>query len=88
MSRISYQRTTPEGWQQTVRRMVLLNDLQIEPEDAREAIAYLATHHAWPPRKPRKARSIRSAATTSTTTTRPTRRRRSPATAATRWGGC
>ena len=49
MSRISYQRTTPEGWQQTVRRMVLLNDLQIEPEDAREAIAYLATHHGLAP---------------------------------------
>ena len=49
MSRISYQRTTPEGWQQTVRRMVLLNDLQIEPEDAREAVAYLATHHGLAP---------------------------------------
>ncbi|MCY3846590.1 MAG: quinohemoprotein amine dehydrogenase subunit alpha [Acidobacteria bacterium] len=49
MSRISYQRTTPEGWQQTVRRMVLLNDLQIEPEDAREAIAYLATYHGLAP---------------------------------------
>ena len=49
MSRISYQRTTPEGWQQTVRRMVLLNDLQIEPEDAREAVAYLATYHGLAP---------------------------------------
>ena len=49
MSRISYQRTTPEGWQQTVRRMVLLNDLQIEPVDAREAVAYLATHHGLAP---------------------------------------
>ncbi len=49
MSRISYQRTSPEGWQQTVRRMVLLNDLQIEPEDAREAVAYLATHHGLAP---------------------------------------
>ena len=49
MSRISHQRTSPEGWQQTVRRMVLLNDLQIEPEDAREAVAYLATHHGLAP---------------------------------------
>ena len=49
MSRISYQRTSPEGWQQTVRRMVLLNDLQIEPEDAREAVAYLATNHGLAP---------------------------------------
>ena len=25
MSRISYRRTTPEGWQETIRRMVTLN---------------------------------------------------------------
>ena len=49
MSRISYQRTTPEGWQQTIRRMVLLNDLQIEPADAREVVRYLATHHGLAP---------------------------------------
>ncbi len=49
MSRISYQRTTPEGWQQTIRRMVLLNDLQIEPADAREAVRYLATNHGLAP---------------------------------------
>ena len=49
MSRISYQRTTPEGWQQTVRRMVLLNDLEIEAADAREAVRYLATHHGLAP---------------------------------------
>ncbi|MCY4077629.1 MAG: quinohemoprotein amine dehydrogenase subunit alpha [Acidobacteria bacterium] len=55
MSRISYQRTTPEGWQQTVRRMVLLNDLQIEPEDAREAIAYLATYHGLAPEEAAEA---------------------------------
>ena len=49
MSRISYQRTTPEGWQQTIRRMVLLNNLQIEPADAREAVRYLATNHGIAP---------------------------------------
>lgn len=49
MSRISYQRTTPEGWQQTIRRMVLLNNLQIEPADAREAVRYLATNHGLAP---------------------------------------
>ena len=53
MSRISYQRTTPEGWQQTIRRMVLLNDLQIEPADAREAVRYLATHHGLAPEEAR-----------------------------------
>ena len=49
MSRISYQRTSPEGWQQTIRRMVLLNDLRIEPADAREAVRYLATYHGLAP---------------------------------------
>ena len=53
MSRISYQRTTPEGWQQTIRRMVLLNDLQIEPADAREAVRYLATAHGLAPEEAR-----------------------------------
>ena len=53
MSRISYQRTTPEGWQQTVRRMVLLNDLEIEAADAREAVRYLATHHGLAPEEAR-----------------------------------
>ena len=49
MTRISYQRTTPEGWQQTVRRMVLLNGVELTPEDAREAVRYLATHHGLAP---------------------------------------
>ncbi len=53
MSRISYQRTSPEGWQQTIRRMVLLNDLQIEPADAREAVRYLATYHGLAPEEVR-----------------------------------
>ena len=53
MSRISYQRTTPEGWEQTIRRMVLLNDLQIEPADAREAVRYLATNHGLAPEEAR-----------------------------------
>ena len=53
MSRISYQRTTPEGWQQTIRRMVLLNNLQIEPADAREAVRYLATNHGLAPEESR-----------------------------------
>ena len=35
MSRISYRRTTPEGWQETIRRMVTLNKAQIDPADAR-----------------------------------------------------
>jgi quinohemoprotein amine dehydrogenase len=42
MSRISYRRTTPEGWQETIRRMVTLNKADIEPADAREIVKYLS----------------------------------------------
>jgi quinohemoprotein amine dehydrogenase len=42
MSRVSYRRTTPEGWQETIRRMATLNEAPIEPEDARAIVKYLA----------------------------------------------
>src|SRR3712207_4886554 len=31
MSRISFRRNTPEGWEGTIRRMVALNGVQLEP---------------------------------------------------------
>lgn len=49
MSRISYLRKTPEGWQMSIRRMVVLNDVQLEPADAREIVRYLATRHGLAP---------------------------------------
>ncbi|MBZ5540049.1 MAG: quinohemoprotein amine dehydrogenase subunit alpha [Acidobacteriia bacterium] len=42
MSRISYVRKTPEGWEETIRRMVRLHKLQISPADARQVVQYLA----------------------------------------------
>ena len=42
MSRISYRRTTPEGWQETIRRMATLNQATIEPADARQIVKYLS----------------------------------------------
>ena len=42
LSRISFRRTTPEGWQQTIRRMVTLNDVTLAPETAREVVRHLA----------------------------------------------
>ena len=44
MSRISFQRQTPEGWQSTVQRMAALNGLQIDPATAREVVKYLANN--------------------------------------------
>ena len=49
MTRISYRRTTPEGWEETIKRMVSLNDLKIEPAEAREILRYLADHHGLAP---------------------------------------
>jgi quinohemoprotein amine dehydrogenase len=49
LSRISFRRTTPEGWEQTIKRMVSLNNLKIEPADAREVLRYLADHQGLAP---------------------------------------
>jgi len=35
MSRISYRRATPENWEKTIKRMVVLNHATLEPSDAR-----------------------------------------------------
>lgn len=42
MSRISYARKTPEGWEETVQRMVRLHELHLSPSDAREIVQYLS----------------------------------------------
>lgn len=44
MSRISFRRTTPEGWQETIRRMVTLNKADVDPADARVMVKYLSDH--------------------------------------------
>jgi hypothetical protein len=49
MSRISFQRNTPEGWQDTIKRMVALNGLTIEPAVAREVVKYLSDSHGLAP---------------------------------------
>lgn len=49
MSRISWVRKTPEGWQTTLRRMVMLNGVDLEPEDARRIVRYLSNRHGIAP---------------------------------------
>ena len=49
MARISWERTTPEGWQEALKRMVRLNGLQISPEDARKVVKYLSSAHGLAP---------------------------------------
>ena len=55
MSRISYLRKTPEGWSQSIRRMVSLNDVRVDPEAAREIVRYLSNQHGIAPEELRPA---------------------------------
>ena len=55
MSRISYLRKTPEGWSQSIRRMVSLNGLSLEPAEAREIVQYLSNRHGLAPEELRPA---------------------------------
>lgn len=56
MSRISFMRKTPEGWQQSIRRMATLNDVELDPEDARRIVRYLSDHHGLAPEELRPGR--------------------------------
>ena len=49
MSRISYLRKTPEGWQTSVRRMVSLHGARLSTEDAREIVRYLSNAEGLAP---------------------------------------
>ena len=55
LSRISFRRTTPEGWQQTIRRMVTLNEVTLTPETAREVVRVLANTLGLAPDEARAA---------------------------------
>jgi quinohemoprotein amine dehydrogenase len=49
LTRISYERLTPEGWQQAIKRMVRLNGLTLTPEEARGIVKYLSNYHGLAP---------------------------------------
>src|SRR5437588_149238 len=49
LTRISYRRTTPEGWEETLKRMVTLNNVKLQPAEARDIVRYLADHHGLAP---------------------------------------
>jgi quinohemoprotein amine dehydrogenase len=55
MSRISFQRNTPEGWQEVIRRMAALNGLRIDPATAREVVRYLSNNLGLAPEEARPA---------------------------------
>jgi quinohemoprotein amine dehydrogenase len=53
LTRISFQRNTPEGWQDTIRRMVALNGLKLDPAVGREVVKYLSDNLGLAPEEAR-----------------------------------
>jgi quinohemoprotein amine dehydrogenase len=49
MSRVSYRRASPENWEKTIKRMVSLNHVNLDPADARNILKYLADHNGLAP---------------------------------------
>jgi quinohemoprotein amine dehydrogenase len=55
LSRISFQRNTPEGWQDSIKRMMALNGLKMDPAAGREVIKYLSDNLGLAPDEARPA---------------------------------
>ncbi len=53
MSRVSYLRKSPEGWQLSIRRMMALHGARLNQEDAREIATYLANEQGLAPEEMR-----------------------------------
>ncbi len=49
MSRISYMRTTPEIWDQAIKRMIRLNGLTLTPAELRDIVRYLSDNNGLAP---------------------------------------
>jgi quinohemoprotein amine dehydrogenase len=49
MLRISWERATPEGWEEAIKRMVRLRGVKLTPDEARSVLKYLATEHGLAP---------------------------------------
>jgi quinohemoprotein amine dehydrogenase len=55
ISRLSFRRNTPEGWETSIRRMVDLNGLKIDPATARQVVQYLSNHLGLAPEEAKPA---------------------------------
>ena len=49
MRRLSYIRTTPEVWEESIRRMVRLNNVALKPEEAHQILKYLSYNNGLAP---------------------------------------
>ncbi|PYT04326.1 MAG: quinohemoprotein amine dehydrogenase subunit alpha [Acidobacteria bacterium] len=55
LTRISFERTTPEGWQQVIKRMIRLNGLTLSPDEAKQIVKYLSNNHGLAPEEAKPA---------------------------------
>jgi quinohemoprotein amine dehydrogenase len=53
MTRISYERKTPEAWELTLKRMMRTGRVQLSPEQAKEIVRYLGDEHGLAPAEAR-----------------------------------
>jgi quinohemoprotein amine dehydrogenase len=49
LSRISWIRTTPEGWEEAIKRMIRLNGLTLQPAEAKVIVKYLSNAQGLAP---------------------------------------
>lgn len=56
LGRLSYLRKTPEGWEASIRRMVTLNGVELQPAEARSIVKYLANRQGLAPAEVKPAR--------------------------------
>jgi quinohemoprotein amine dehydrogenase len=49
LSRISWERATPEQWEEALKRMIRLNGVTVTPAEAKAIIKYLSTYHGLAP---------------------------------------
>jgi quinohemoprotein amine dehydrogenase len=56
MERLSYMRKTPEGWESSIRRMVALQNVRVDPAAARAIAKYFSNQQGLAPAEARPAR--------------------------------
>ena len=49
LSRISWERASPEQWEEALKRMIRLNGVTLTPAEAKSIIKYLSTYHGLAP---------------------------------------
>src|SRR5258708_8180871 len=55
MGRLSFMRTTPEIWEQTIKRMIRLNGVVATPAEVREIVKYLSNNNGLAPEEQESA---------------------------------